>query len=169
MLGPKEVHVLAIQQLLGLPAHPLLVHAAVVILPVGAAGAVVCAVAPRWRDRAGWVVVGVTALGAVLAQLAVASGESLEAVVRESPLVEDHAGVGDTVVLLAVALFVTSLAMVGLRRRWTSGRGGRVALSILAVAVVLSASATAIWTVRAGHSGAKAVWDDPERPLVDDR
>ena len=38
----------------GLPVHALVLHAAVVFIPLLALGAVVYAVVPRWRSRTGW-------------------------------------------------------------------------------------------------------------------
>jgi len=35
----------------GLPLHPLLVHAVVVLLPLAAVGSIIIAVVPKWRRR----------------------------------------------------------------------------------------------------------------------
>lgn len=35
----------------GLPAHPLVVHAVVVLLPLAAVAAIAAALVPRWRQR----------------------------------------------------------------------------------------------------------------------
>ena len=43
--------------LFGLPAHPLLVHIPVALIPLCAAGAIVMVVSASWRQRIGWVVV----------------------------------------------------------------------------------------------------------------
>ena len=40
-----------LDQLLGLPAHPLLVHLPVVVLPLVALGVVALAARPAWRPR----------------------------------------------------------------------------------------------------------------------
>src|SRR3954470_22260526 len=40
----------------GLPVHALVLHAAVVFVPLLAVGAIVYAVVPRWRSRTGWAV-----------------------------------------------------------------------------------------------------------------
>ena len=41
-------------QINGLPVHVLVLHAAVVFVPLLALGAVVYALVPRWRPRMGW-------------------------------------------------------------------------------------------------------------------
>ena len=67
-----------LESLFGLPAHPLLVHAAVVLVPLAAVGTVAIAVWGAARRRIGWIVValGFVAFGSAL--LAQSSGESLE-------------------------------------------------------------------------------------------
>ncbi len=44
-------------QINGLPVHALVVHAAVVFVPLLVLGAIAYAVVPRWRPRVGWAVV----------------------------------------------------------------------------------------------------------------
>jgi len=43
-----------LEELFGLPAHPLLVHMPVVIIPLAGVIAVVFAFRPAWLDRFGW-------------------------------------------------------------------------------------------------------------------
>src|SRR4051794_28553737 len=38
----------------GLPLHPLVVHAAVVFVPLAALAAILYALVPRWRDQLRW-------------------------------------------------------------------------------------------------------------------
>jgi hypothetical protein len=72
-----------IDQILGLPAHPLLVHIPVVLVPLATIGAVLVAVKVSWR-RSLAVVVAVLAIGgAVGVFLATQSGEALEERVEE--------------------------------------------------------------------------------------
>ena len=49
-----------IETIFGLPAHPLLVHIPVVLIPLCAAGAVWIVVWPSWRPRIGWIVVALS-------------------------------------------------------------------------------------------------------------
>ena len=164
-----------IDRVLNLPAHPLFAHAPVVLLPLTTLGAVVCVFSPRWRGRLGWVVVGLAALAVVSVQLAIGSGEALQESVRRSPLIEDHAGVADSLQPLAIAFLAAVAGYVGvdrwrLRRRDHTNaitpRRLRQAVAVLAVATVVTAVACDVWVFRAGHSGARAVWDDPGRPML---
>ena len=63
----------------GLPLHPLVVHFAVVLLPLGALGLVVLVLVPKWADRYGWLTVGAIAVGTGAAFVAKESGEALAA------------------------------------------------------------------------------------------
>jgi hypothetical protein len=164
---------LEIDRIFGLPAHPLFAHAPVVLVPLTALLALTCAISRRQRERLGWLAVGLALASLVFVQLAIGSGEALEDAVNESPLVEDHAGMADTLLPIAAGLFVAVTAMVVtdrllLRRRGPDGprAGARWLVAALAVAAVVSGALATAWAVRAGHSGAKAVWDDPDRPMV---
>ena len=50
-----------LETLFGLPAHPLIVHAAVVLVPLAAIGTIVIAVSAKARLHIGWIVVALTA------------------------------------------------------------------------------------------------------------
>ena len=138
---------------LGLPLHPLVVHAAVVLLPLAALGVMALALVRRWRERyAALVLLGlVVAVAATL--VAKESGEALERTVG-SPGV--HAEWGDRLPLAAVALLLVGHAWLLLEWRSPERRAGlRRVLSI--VAVLLSAGVIALTAVT-GHTGATAVW-----------
>jgi hypothetical protein len=61
----------------GMPLHPLLVHATVVIVPAAALSVLLAAAWPRFRRWAGLLPLGLTVAGLVLVPLSTASGESL--------------------------------------------------------------------------------------------
>jgi uncharacterized membrane protein len=72
-----------IDQILGLPAHPLLVHIPVVLVPLATVGAVLVAVKASWRRSLAVVVAVLAVGGAVGVLLATQSGEALEERVEE--------------------------------------------------------------------------------------
>ena len=151
-----------IEELFGLPAHPLVVHAAVVLLPLAAIATVVCAAVPRWRRAYAplALVAAVLALGAVL--FAQGSGEKLEHDVRKTALVREHTEQGERVLpwaigVTVVAIAVTAAPSLARRRPSIDGKGATAAL----VALALVAGGGAVFTTaRTGHSGAKATWNN---------
>jgi hypothetical protein len=151
-----------IDELFGLPAHPLIVHAAVVLLPLAAVATLVCAAAPGLRRPYAPIALA-GALAATLAVgLAQGSGEALEEQVDETELVEEHTEQGESVLPWAIALSVVAVAVTALptlyRRRPTMP--ARTVTAVV-VALALVAGGGATWTViDVGHSGAKATWDN---------
>jgi len=142
----------------GLPVHPLVVHAAVVLVPLTAIGVMVMAVWPRFSQRHGWLVVGssLVALGANF--VAKESGEGLEDRVGEPGF--DHAELGDIMPIFAAALAVVVIVLWLIDRRApVDGPAPRRALRIVAaVLAVVVAVANLVWVYRVGDSGAKSVW-----------
>ena len=98
----------------GLPVHPLVVHAVVVLLPLACIGTIALALRPRWRGRYGVLVVGCATVATVLLPVATSSGEALEEHVG-SP--GEHAELGDQLIWFALPLLVLSAALVWLDRR----------------------------------------------------
>jgi hypothetical protein len=142
----------------GLPVHPLVVHAAVVLVPLTAIGVIVMALWPRFSQRHGWLVVGTSlvALGANF--MAKESGEGLEERVGEPGF--DHAELGNIMPVFAAALAVVVVVLWLIDRRApVEGPAPRRALRIVvAIAAVLIAVANIFWVYRVGDSGAKSVW-----------
>ena len=158
----------------GLPMHPLVVHAVVVLLPLAAIGGVLVAVVPRVRERLGLLValIAVAAVPAVI--IATLSGQRLEtrvnatfgpgaASAREAELMQAHTAIAGNLLpwaaLLAIAL--VALMAVALRARrpnnsaWLRS-GGHLASAL----VVLAAAANLYWVIRIGHAGSRAAWGD---------
>ena len=116
-----------INDLFGLPAHPLLVHIPVVLIPLATIGSLFVAIKPEWRRRYAIPVAALAAVGAVAVFLAAQSGESLEERVKENDLVEEHAEAGESAEpfvavygVLAVGLAAADLVD---RRRRGGGAG----------------------------------------------
>lgn len=144
----------------GLPVHPLIVHAIVVLLPLAAIGTVAIALVPRWRAPYGPVVTAAAIASVILLPIATSSGEALERRVGDPGR---HAAMGDMLIWFAVPLAVLALALTFVARRAASGRtlaGPRWLPTAVAVLAVVAAVATSVQVYRVGDSGAKAVWSD---------
>jgi uncharacterized membrane protein len=151
-------------ELNGVPLHPLVVHAVVVLGPLAALTGLVYAAVPRWRWLLRWPLVVLAAVTAVTALVAVAAGEDLLAARPElAPIVEDHQESGELFRNVALGYAVLSgLAAwaLGGASALASGRGARETRFGIPVALVLAAGAVALLVTvyLAGDSGARAVW-----------
>jgi cell division protein FtsW (lipid II flippase) len=141
----------------GLPMHPLIVHGAVVLVPLAALGLMLMAVRPAFSRRFGVLVVIVAGAGAAASVAAKLSGEELAERVGTP---EVHAELGDVMPWVALGLFVLGLVF-WLVDRGIPGNKPRPGWLVAFAILLLLASAFAIlWTIRVGHSGAEAVWSD---------
>lgn len=149
----------------GLPAHPMLVHVIVVLAPLTAVLAILCALWPAARHRLVWLVLVLAGVTTALTPIATEAGEWLEHHLDESELIEKHAELGDTMLYFALALLVAAVLLVIVHLRAGRGKPLSTALSGVIVAFVLLASvATTVQVFRIGHSGAEATWGGALRP-----
>lgn len=135
---------------LGLPLHPLVVHAVVVLLPLSALALVLAAVVTRWRPRlleAATAVLTVAVAAAVVARF---SGEALAAEVG-TPVT--HMEWADRTVWASVALWLAALVWVVVVRRGA----GRAASVAAAATAVLGVAVTGL-VLLTGHTGAESTW-----------
>jgi uncharacterized membrane protein len=157
-----------IKSLFGLPAHPLLVHLPVVLIPLAAIGALGLWWKP-WRDRFGWATVVILVVAGISTQLAIGSGQALEDSSERDALVRAHTSIAEEIRPWLLVFFVVLVAFLVLarRRRPAEGdttRGLRDPLLIgLFVATVAFAGVSVYWVQRIGHTGAEAVWHDQGR------
>jgi hypothetical protein len=147
----------------GLPMHPLVVHAAVVFVPLLCLLAVVYAVVPRVRLMVGWAAAALAVAAPAVAWVATRSGAAL-AETRYAgqipPAVQDHQQYGDRAMYASIALGLVTLVLVFLTR--TTGGTARPlpswAQAALAVVVVVLAAVTGWFVFLTGDSGASSVW-----------
>lgn len=160
-----------LESVFGLPAHPFLVHLPVILIPLTALVALAAVFLPRARAPLSLVVAGMAIVGALGAILAAGSGEALEEALDErNPLVHDHAELGEATRFFAILFAIAAIAFAvhhwpdRLRIGPDSALGklvrARRVFAVTAAAMVLTAGLATVWTVRAGHSGAEAVWQE---------
>ncbi len=145
----------------GLPAHALLLHGVVVLVPLTAMLTILCALWPAARRRLVWLVLALAVGTAVLTPLTADAGEWLYAKEggQPSPILQEHAERGEWMPYFAIALLVVAVALVVLN--WRAGRseGPRKAVfAVMAVVALLVGVSSIVTVVRVGHSGAEAVW-----------
>jgi uncharacterized membrane protein len=146
-------------RLFGLPAHPLVVHLPIVLIPLTAGITVAMAVRPAWRARFGWLTVGLAGVALAGVQLAISSGDALEQHVQRTAVLRRHTQLADSMRPLTFVMFVFVLAFVTLasRPRDTVPRAAVAAVALLAS---VSGLATTARLVQVGHNGARASWGD---------
>jgi len=166
-MNPSAVHpvVLDVFTISGLPAHPLLVHAVLVLLPLAAVGTLAVAARPVWRRNFGIPVFLIALVGLIAVPLTTATGEQLKtALGGGGPLVEVHEQRAEHLLPYAVVFVALLLATLLLGRRTdrTAGVGEVRATSWVATsAAVLAALAGLVVTglvIWIGDAGATAVW-----------
>ncbi|MBM6405362.1 hypothetical protein JQN72_14040 [Phycicoccus sp. CSK15P-2] len=147
--------------ILGIPVHPLVVHAVVVLTPLTALLLVLFVVSERLRSRIG---LALPLLASVTFVSAIAAGQSGEAL-RErigggGDLVEQHAEIGETMPITLAATAALSWVLWMMHRRAVAGNGSgsSMPLRVLSGVSVLLAIALTVLVVLVGHSGAEAVW-----------
>lgn len=149
----------------GLPAHPLLVHFVVVMVPLAALMVIASVCWPRARTRLGLATPLVALVALVLVPLTTHAGEWLEHHSERTALIRAHAHLGDQLLVWSIGVFLAAACWWLIHRQRDNSRtrvgSGR---TIIAIVVGVVAIATAVGSVvqvyRIGESGAKAVWQD---------
>jgi hypothetical protein len=172
---PKEIG--------GLPVHPLVVHGAVILVPLAALVAVLFLV-PRFRAALRWPMVLLAAAALASAYAAVLSGRNFkETQVPEgaedtelADVVNRHQHLGNQLLYIVIAFTIVAwIAAYVLRPIGETGPFPRegdddvgedgvtrldVAVrGVVAVLVIVGAVAVGVQTYRTGEQGAKAVWN----------
>jgi len=141
--------------LAGLPLHPLLVHSAVVLVPLVAIGALVMSYLPSFSRRHGKLILIIALVAQASVFLAKLSGQAFSEILNKE--VEKHAELGE------IAPFVTIPMVALIYLRWRMDRAGSSTGSVVirrltSVALVISSLASLVVIFLVGHSGASSVW-----------
>jgi hypothetical protein len=145
----------------GLPLHPLIVHAAEVLVPGAALVVALAAVWPLFRRWARFLPLGLAVVALVLVPIATQSGEALRERVKETSQVQTHADMAEGLLPWMFALVLVAAGLLWWNwneRGATAPRAPAWVALGLAVVAVLAATGTTVQAVRIGHSGATAVW-----------
>lgn len=172
------------ENLFGLPTHILLLHVVVVLLPIAAVATVLVALWPAFRHRWGLATLVGTFLVTLFVPLTSQAGESLAARLPDNPLIAAHVSIGHQATIWAAVFGLSLFAVVltGLARRasvpaedlsasetwvlrflpagWRGARPGwaTVAFRVAQVLAVVTALGVTYVLIKAGHTGAQAVW-----------
>jgi uncharacterized membrane protein len=165
-----------IDKLFNLAAHPLLVHAPIVLIPVLFLVSIAVVARPAWRQHMHWLAVALF-IAAFATLLAKGSGEALQhrigKKIADEAGLRRHADLAEITTILVLLQFL-SAAGVAIVSRLISGFRGVVStesntstvsngpLAIIRnlglVALIVFGALATIWMVRTGHEGARVTW-----------
>lgn len=139
----------------GLPLHPLVIHASIVLIPLVAIGALVMSYLPSFSRRYGKMILVIALFAQVSLFLAKVTGEAFEEILDKD--MGNHAELGE------IAPFVTLPMVVLIYLRWRLDRSGATVGSVwvrrlTSLALILASLASIAVIVLVGHSGAQSVW-----------
>jgi len=139
----------------GLPLHPLLVHSAVVLVPLVAIGALVMSYLPSFSRRHGKIILILAVIAQISVFLAKISGEAFAEILDKN--VEKHAELGEIAPLVTLPM----VALIYLR--WRMDRSGSTFGSVVirrltSVALIVASVVSLVVIFLVGHSGASSVW-----------
>jgi hypothetical protein len=157
----------------GLPAHPLIIHVPVVLIPLSILGALACVFRPAWFGRYGILLClcSIVAMSSIF--LAMQAGAALRGALNlqgeAAHLISEHSQAATILAFVFVAF--TAILILTFSATRISGEIGPTGLGIvdralsaratlltLRALLVVLALASAFWVFRVGDLGAKAVW-----------
>jgi hypothetical protein len=164
------------EEVLGIPAHPLILHAAVVFVPLQVLFSLAYAFVPWARRNAAWAVAALVVVAPAAALFAKLSGDAFRArLVRNHTAsaqglvsIDNHRSYGTITVYLTAGLAVLMLIMLVAQRASVRGtaqanlmiqpNGSVVLGAILSLLVVGTAIVTGYYIFKTGDTGAHIVW-----------
>lgn len=137
-----------------LPAHPLLVHAPLIFVPLLGLLSVAL-LKPSWRERLLKPVAIFAVVTFIATFFAVESGEKLASILNVGEAIEEHEEAAEMLRNIVLLLTVLLVGAAALRARL---KGGVQTALIVVIAILGVASIGA--AVKTGHEGATQVWKD---------
>jgi cytochrome b involved in lipid metabolism len=142
------------ENIVGLPAHPLFVHAVVVLLPLSALGMIALVVIRAFRGKVQkYFVASALAIATASAYVTKESGQALNKVEGVSL---NHQEWGARTFYAAIALAAVSAVWF-----WLDTKPNSIYATVTGILVVIVSLAAITATVLAGHSGSTSVWEKP--------
>ncbi|MFK4852846.1 DUF2231 domain-containing protein [Microbacterium sp. ZW T6_19] len=142
-------------EIAGLPLHPLIVHAVVVLVPLTALALALGALLPSVRRRLGMATPIAALLVLALVPVTMLAGEALAQQVGPVPAVVRHAELGRMLWPWTAAMFLVAAIQWSWFRFGAPRRAARIVIAVLAV---VSGAGSTIMVVLVGEAGARAVW-----------
>jgi uncharacterized membrane protein len=147
----------------GLPAHVLMVHFVVVLVPLTALLEIACALWPAARrGQIVWLTLILAIVTMVLTPITINAGEWLYDLRRHpEPILQQHADRGEWMTYFAIALLVVAVALAVLHLAERRSEKRRLPTNIIIAIVTLAVGISSIIQIyRVGDAGAQSVWGD---------
>ncbi len=145
----------------GMPAHTLLLHFVLVLVPLTALLEIVCGLWPAARrGQLMWLTLILAAATMALTPITIDAGAWLyDRQADPSPILREHAARGGLMTYFSAALQAIAVVLIALRVIERRSGERRVALRVLVAVVVLAAAISSTLQIyRVGDAGAHAVW-----------
>lgn len=142
-----------------LPLHPLVVHAAVVLVPLFALALILVIFVRKLRAHYAGLAAGGAVVSAVAVVAAKLTGEQLA---ETAGLPVRHSQLADALTLVAVAMAVAAAIWWVLQSRGRGEGADSTAVRVLGFITAALAVAALVLTALTGHTGAQAVWSASE-------
>ena len=166
-LIPVEIH-----RAFGLPAHPLILHVPVILVPILGLTLLVAAIRPSFFQRYALAIGALTVVTLAATILTVGAGEAFRS---DRPMdggsdaqrLHEHAESGETLRLVMIGLAAVVLIAVllsqsreGSRLGFAAGLAGSTGVRLAVRGLfVIGAAAAIFFVIRTGHLGAKLTWE----------
>ncbi|MBY0441921.1 MAG: hypothetical protein K2Q25_07275 [Mycobacteriaceae bacterium] len=144
----------------GLPAHIVLIHVLVVLVPLTAVLEILCGLWPAVRQRLVWLVLALAVIVVGITPITAGAGQWLyDQEKHHSAVLDRHAELGSWLLYFTVALLVVAilLVVIQVREGRAVGRSALLNIVVAFLAVVVGVAST-IQIYRIGDAGARAVW-----------
>lgn len=145
----------------GMPAHALLLHFVLVLVPLTALLVIVCGLWPAARrGHLLWLTLILAVVTMVLTPITINAGGWLyDLRANPSPILREHAERGSLMAYFSAALLAAAVVLVVLRMTERPPGAGRTAIRILVAIVVLAVGISSMVQIyRVGDAGAQSVW-----------
>ncbi|WP_297595338.1 DUF2231 domain-containing protein [Mycobacterium sp.] len=145
----------------GIPAHALLLHFVLVLVPLTALLDILCGLWPAARrGQLMWLTLILAAVTMVLTPITIDAGAWLyDRQANPSPILREHAARGGLMTYFSAALLVVAILLIALRVIERRSDKRRVVIHVLVAIVVLATGISSTLQIyRVGDAGAQAVW-----------
>ena len=147
----------------GMPAHVLLLHFIVVLVPLTALLEIVCGLWPAARrGLLLWLTLILASVTMVLTPITANAGVWLyDLTANPSPILREHAARGGTMIYFSAALLAVAVGLVVLRVTERQFEKRRMVIHIVVGIMVLAIGISSVIQVyRVGDAGGRSVWDE---------